>query len=117
MRAMRHARRAWTWWKAHHQLTVLLVLAGGAALLQLLDGATALVMMHHFGPTSELNPLMRDTFESLGTPGVVLLKLVSAGLIMPAFVALGRRGRPILARNCLGVGVLLGFVGVLSNLP
>jgi hypothetical protein len=92
----------------------LFTLAALAWVLEILDGATAVVMMQNQG--IELNPLIRGVFHGLGPLAVVLLKFGIATIVLASFLYLARMRRRVLARNCLVLAVLLAALGVLSNL-
>jgi Domain of unknown function (DUF5658) len=94
----------------------LLPIAALAWLLVILDGATAVLMMQNRGAGAELNPLVRAVFLGLGPLAVILLKFALATIILTSFLYLARSRRHVLARNCLLMAVVLGGVGVLSNL-
>jgi hypothetical protein len=94
----------------------LFVLAGLAWLLEILDGASSVLMMQNQGNAAELNPFVRGVFQDLGPVAVVLLKFGLATIVLTSFLHLARRRRRVLARNCLIVAVILAAVGVVSNL-
>ena len=94
----------------------LLAIAALAWLLQILDGATAVVMMQNRGHTAELNPLVRGVYVGLGPLAVVLLKFGLASVVLATFLRLARGRQRVLARNCLLAALVLAAVGVLSNL-
>src|SRR5437016_2097788 len=87
------------------------VLLGLAWLLQVLDGVTAVQMMHASGTVSELNPLIQTTFLSTGIVGVAAVKAAIAGPLGILFSRLARRGQRRLARLGLLIAALLGLVG------
>jgi len=98
------------------RLAPVFVLAALAWLLEMLDGATGVLMMQHHGYTSELNPLVRGVFQNLGPiPVMLLLKVGPSTLVIALFVYLSRKRR-VLARNALFLAVIFGAVGVWSNL-
>jgi hypothetical protein len=84
--------------------------------LDLLDAATAILMMQHHGDMAELNPLIRGVFQGFGPVAVVLLKAGLASIVIPTFLYLAHRRRPVLARNCLLVALAFAAIGTLSNL-
>jgi len=94
----------------------LFALAGLAWLLELLDGATAVIMMQNRGNTAELNPVVRGVFQGFGPLAVVLLKFGLATIVLTSFLYLARKRRRVLARNCLLVALILAAMGVVSNL-
>jgi len=94
----------------------LLPIAIVAWLLEILDGATAVIMMQSRGEDSELNPFVRGVFLGHGPLAVVLLKFGLATIVLAAFLLLARSRRHVLARNCLVMALVLAAVGVLSNL-
>jgi hypothetical protein len=98
------------------QRNLVLWLAGMAMLFQIMDGATAIRMMYELGKQAELNPAIRAIFEHTGPAGVIMLKVGMASLVLPMMTYVGRRGRVVLARNCLAVVVGLGVLGTLSNI-
>ena len=55
------------------------VLLGLAWLLQILDGITAVQMMHTSGIASELNPVIQTVFVHSGIAGVAAIKAAVAG--------------------------------------
>ena len=104
------------WRLEREQWSAILVLAAIAWLLELLDGATAILMMQHLGPCLELNPVVREVFRSVGPVGVVLFKVGIASVVIPIFVYFGYRRRPVLARVSLLATIVMAGVGVVSNL-
>jgi hypothetical protein len=92
------------------------VLLGLAWLLQVLDGITAVQMMHASGITSELNPVIQTVFVHSGIAGVAAIKAAVAGPLGILFSRLARRGQIRLARLGLLVAALLGLIGCVSNL-
>jgi hypothetical protein len=92
------------------------VLLGLAWLLQVLDGITAVQMMHASGTASELNPLIQTMFLKTGIVGVAAVKAGIAGPLGILFSRLARRGQIRLARLGLLVAALLGLIGCVSNL-
>jgi hypothetical protein len=73
-------------------------------------------MMQQLGPAAEVNPLVRMLFRAVGPAGVALLKIGVGAVVIPVFLYLARRGRPVLARNCLAIATCAGLIGTLSNL-
>jgi hypothetical protein len=101
---------------SHRRLLPLVGLAAFAWLVEMLDGATGVLMMQRHGYTSELNPLVRAVFHDLGPiPVMLLLKVGPSTLVLVLFLYLSRKRR-VLARNALFLALLLGAVGVWSNL-
>ena len=98
------------------RLAPVFVLAALAWLLEMLDGATGVLMMQHHGYTSELNPLVRGVFQNLGPVAVMLLLKVGPVTLVIALLVFLARKRRVLARNTLFIAVILGAVGVWSNL-
>ncbi len=94
---------------------LVLILASVAWLLQLFDGATAILMMQRFGPGAELNPAVRGLFQVIGPIGVVLLKLAVASVVIPAIAYIGFRRRARLACFSLTIAIVLATLGVASN--
>jgi hypothetical protein len=92
----------------------LLTVAALAWVLEILDGATAVVMMQNQG--TELNPVIRGVFHGLGPLAVVLLKFGLATVVLASFLYLARARRRVLARNCLLLTVVLAAIGVASNI-
>lgn len=81
-----------------------------------LDLVTALRMIGTHGLGMELNPIARAMIHVGGAAflaSVKLLVAISASLLL---VRLARKGSVRLARNALVVCVIIGMVGVLSNL-
>jgi len=98
------------------RLATVSVLLGLAWLLQVLDGITAVQMMHARGTASELNPLIQTVFLHSGIAGVAAIKAAVAGPLGILFSRLARRGQVRLARVGLLVAALLGLLGCVSNL-
>ncbi len=83
---------------------------------QLFDLATFVTMVDKLGPAAELNPLVSARYALYGYPmgaiaKVVLLSLVSA-IVTILFV---RSARPRLAAGVVGLAILIGLIGGLSN--
>jgi hypothetical protein len=97
------------------RIPLVLILAGIAWVLELLDGATAILMMQHLGPDAELNPAVRSLFQATGPLGVVLLKICAATIVIPAFAYIGYRRHSVLAFVSLTLAIILASVGVASN--
>ena len=87
-----------------------------ASLLQVLDGLTAVRMMMALGPGSEVNPLVRSVYLAGGPAAVLSMKGVAATLIALTLWRLAGHGRVLLAGTVVGIAVVVGIVGCLSNL-
>jgi hypothetical protein len=82
---------------------------------QALDLVSGLHMVLRYGMGAELNPLLRVMLISAGPAGAAVVKLGAAVLAVALLLGLARTGRTLLARNCLLIAVVIGFVGALSN--
>jgi hypothetical protein len=92
------------------------VLAMSAA--QLLDLATFVAMVRQLGPAAELNPLVSALYALYGYPMLAIAKIVLLALvtaIVTILVARTSRPRPRLAAGLVGLGILIGLVGGVSN--
>lgn len=92
------------------------ILVGLTWLLQLLDGISAVQMMYVHGVGSELNPIVRTTFQNAGLLGVAGTKAAVAAPLSVLFARLARRGQVRLARLGLLTAASLGLIGCVSNL-
>jgi hypothetical protein len=86
---------------------------------QLLDLGSFLRMVGRDGVGSEANPLVAATFSGLGTPGVLLLKVLLL-VVVVGIAAAGwlRRDQPswrVAASLTLGVAIVAGLAGGFSN--
>ena len=84
------------------------------AVAQLGDIVTFARMISVHGLAAEANPLVHETAQLGGFPGLVLLKVVVVVLVASTFAVLARsHGR--LAATVAGVGVVAGVLGAASN--
>src|SRR5215213_4328523 len=100
-------------------IAVMPVLVAGVltmAAAQLLDLASFMTMVRQLGPTAELNPLVSALFDLYGFPMVAIVKVVLLALVSAtATIVLLRTSRPRLAAGLIGLGILIGLAGGLSN--
>jgi hypothetical protein len=92
------------------------VLAMSAA--QLLDLATFVAMVRQLGPAAELNPLVGALYALYGYPLVAIVKVLLLALVTAIVTILFARTsqpRPRLAAGLVGLGILIGLVGGMSN--
>jgi len=90
------------------------VLAMSAA--QLFDLATFMAMVQTLGPAAELNPLVGAMYAVYGYPMVAIGKIVLLALVTAvATILLANATRPTLARSIVGLAIIIGLVGGLSN--
>ena len=85
---------------------------------QLLDLATFVAMIRQLGPAAELNPLVGAIYALYGYPMVAIVKVVLLALVTAVVTILFARSsqpRPRLAAGLVGLGILIGLVGGLSN--
>lgn len=83
---------------------------------QMLDLATFVTMMKSLGPAAELNPLVGALFALYGYPMVAIVKVLLLALVSSiATILLVRSAKPRLAAGLVGLGILIGLVGGLSN--
>ena len=83
---------------------------------QLLDLASFMTMVRQLGPAAELNPLVSALFDLYGYPMVAIVKVVLLALVSAiATIVLVRTARPRLAAALVGLGILIGLAGGLSN--
>ncbi|HET9852959.1 MAG TPA: hypothetical protein VFP56_10690 [Candidatus Limnocylindrales bacterium] len=83
---------------------------------QLFDLATFVTMMHRLGPAAEVNPLVGALFALYGFPMVAIVKVVLLALVSAiSTILIVRTARPRLAAGLLGLGILIGLIGGLSN--
>ncbi len=83
---------------------------------QLFDLATFLAMVRQLGPAAELNPLVGALFALYGYPMVAIVKILLLALVSSiATILLVRPARPRLAAGLVGLGILIGLFGGLSN--
>lgn len=81
---------------------------------QFFDYASFLVMTARHGLEAEFNPIVVTIAESVGLPGLTLVKL-AAVLFVAAVVVLLAPKRRWMGRAVLGAGVAAGLVGGISN--
>lgn len=83
---------------------------------QLFDLATFVTMVHKLGPAAELNPLVGALFAVYGYPMVAIVKIVLLALVSAiSTILIVRTARPRLAAGLVGLGILIGLIGGLSN--
>ena len=83
---------------------------------QLFDLATFVAMVHKLGPAAELNPLVGALFALYGYPMVAIVKVVLLALVSAvSTILIIKTARPRLAAGLVGLGILIGLVGGLSN--
>ena len=83
---------------------------------QLFDLATYITMVHRLGPGAEANPLVGLLFGAYGYPLVAIAKVALLAVVTAiGAVLLKRRGTARLAVAVLGVGILIGLAGGISN--
>ena len=83
---------------------------------QLFDLATFVTMVHKLGPAAELNPLVGALFAVYGYPMVAIVKIVLLALVSAiSTILIIRTARPRLAAGLVGLGILIGLIGGLSN--
>jgi uncharacterized membrane protein len=91
-------------------------LAALVLVAHVLDLATGLHMMTHYGIDLEQNPLARYVMATAGPMGLVPLKLGVVGGGVLLFVRAAQLGRARLARNCLLFSAAVGLLGIASNM-
>ncbi len=86
---------------------------------QMFDFATFNVMVGSRGVAAEANPLVQGLFLSLGTPAVVLAKMLLIALIMALGVAAAVRGGQgrwaAIGGLPLALGIAAGLIGGITN--
>ena len=85
---------------------------------QLLDLATFVNMIRQLGPAAELNPLVGALYALYGYPMVAIVKILLLAVVTAIVTILFARSsqpRPRLAAGLVGLGILIGLVGGLSN--
>ena len=86
---------------------------------QLLDLVTFDQMIHRVGAGAEANPLVSAIFDAGGMPAVAITKVVVIAVVVAVVAALADRPTSRLARTLiaviLGIGILAGMVGGVSN--
>lgn len=85
---------------------------------QLLDLATFVNMIRQLGPAAELNPLVGALYALYGYPMVAIVKILLLAVvtaIVTILFARSSQSRPRLAAGLVGLGILIGLVGGLSN--
>jgi hypothetical protein len=86
---------------------------------QMFDFATFNAMVGSRGVSAEANPLVQGIFLSLGTPAVVIAKLLLVGLIMALVVAAAVRGGQgrwaAVGGMPLAIGIAAGLIGGITN--
>ena len=78
------------------------------------DYLTFVVMVTRHGIDSEANPIVASLVQEHGLLVLTLAKTAAVLLVASTFLVVGRT-RPRLAAGVLGVGVLMGGLGALSN--
>ncbi len=78
------------------------------------DYVSFLVMTARHGLEAEANPIVVAIAESLGLPGVTLVKMAGVAFLAAVVVLLAPRRR-WLGRTVLSAGVAAGLVGGISN--
>jgi hypothetical protein len=86
----------------------LLILAHAA------DYTTFMLMVARHGIGSEVNPIVSTIAQEHGLLMLTLAKTAAVLLVASTFLVVGRT-RPRMAASVLGIGVLVGGVGALSN--
>ena len=90
------------------------VIAMSAA--QMFDLATFVAMVDRLGPAAELNPLVSGLFGLYGYPMVAIAKVLLLAVVTAvATILLAQRARERLAAGIVGLAILVGLVGGLSN--
>ncbi len=85
---------------------------------QLLDLATFVAMVRQLGPAAELNPLVSALYALYGYPMVAIVKILLLAVVtavVTILVARSSSSRPRLAAGIVGLAILIGLVGSLSN--
>ena len=86
---------------------------------QMFDFATFSVMVGSRGVAAEANPLVQEMFLSLGTPAVILAKVLLITLIMALVVAAAVRGGQgrwaAVGGMPLAIGIAAGLIGGITN--
>jgi hypothetical protein len=86
---------------------------------QMFDFATFHAMVASRGVSAEANPLVQGIFLSLGTPAVVIAKVLLVGLIMALAVAAAVRGGQgrwaAVGGMPLAIGIAAGLIGGITN--
>ena len=103
---------------AHASATRILALAT-LAIAQAFDFATFNVMVARHGLGAEANPIVRGVYESLGTSGVVGVKVALVLLVATLFIAGWGRGRTAIWAVSGGLPIALaitaGIIGGITN--
>jgi hypothetical protein len=89
----------------------------GIGLLILTHGAdylTFLVMVLRHGISAEMNPIVATLAQEHGLLLLTLAKSAAVLLVASTFLVVSRT-RPRIAGSVLGIGVILGGVGAMSN--
>lgn len=83
---------------------------------QLFDLATFIVMVERAGLDAEANPLVASLYGMYGFPVVAIAKVALLALVTAiGAVLLARPMHPRLAAVAIGLGILAGLIGGLSN--
>ena len=85
---------------------------------QLLDLAAFVTMIRQLGPAAELNPLVGALYALYGYPMVAIVKVLLLALvtaIVTILFANSTHPRPRVVAGLLGLAILIGLVGGLSN--
>jgi hypothetical protein len=97
-------------------MPVLVVAVMTMSAAQLFDLATFISMVRQLGPAAELNPLVGAMYAAYGYPMIAIVKIVLLALVTAvATILIARTTRPRLAAGIVGLGILIGMVGGLSN--
>jgi hypothetical protein len=97
-------------------MPVLVVAVVTMSAAQLFDLATFMSMVRQLGPAAELNPLVGAMYAAYGYPIIAIVKIVLLALVTAvATILIARATRPRLAAGVVGLGILIGLVGGLSN--
>lgn len=91
-----------------------LLALGLLALAQLFDYVSFMVMIDRHGLAAELNPIVVAIANNLGLIGLTLVKAGAVVFLACAVMVLMPRRKHV-ATAVLTVGVVLGFVGGISN--
>jgi len=84
------------------------------AIAQLGDTVTFLRMIAVQGWSAEANPLVHETAELAGLPGLLIAKVALVVVVTATFAILARSNRR-LAAAVAGVGTVAGIIGAVSN--
>ncbi|NJD28361.1 MAG: hypothetical protein FIA92_08695 [Chloroflexi bacterium] len=82
---------------------------------QLLDFATFAEMMRRVGPDAEANPLVALLYSAYGLPIVAVAKIALVTLVAATVVITARRPSSRMTGVIIGVAIMAGLIGGLSN--